>query len=143
MDEYEFKRSIYWGDCDPAGIVYTPQFLDMAFQAMEHFWLDYVNIRWLDLQAKMGVTAPLVHVEMDFEAPARSGDQISIWFSVEKLGRSTIHYRARGMLGEQSLFVIRFISSIVDEKLFKSVPIPEQIRNQLDSVTSTSEPGTD
>lgn len=138
MDEHEVKRRIYWGDCDPAGIVYTPQFLDMAFQAMEHFWLEHVNIRWLDLQAELGVTTPMVHVDMDFTAPARSGDEISIWFSIEKLGRSTIHYRARGVLGDRPLFVIRIISSMVDERRFKSVPIPEKIRLTLEQLTLDS-----
>ena len=132
--EYEVKRRIYWGDCDPAGIVYTPQFLDMSFQAMEHFWSDHVQVRWLSLQSELGVTAPLVHVDMNFSSPARSGDEISIWFSIEKLGRSSIHYRARVALGDQPLFVIRFISSMVDEKVFKAVPIPEKIRTRLEKL---------
>lgn len=132
--EYEVKRRIYWGDCDPAGIVYTPQFLDMSFQAMEHFWSDHVQVRWLSLQSELGVTAPLVHVDMNFSSPARSGDEISIWFSIEKLGRSSIHYRARGALGDQPLFVIRFISSMVDEKVFKAVPIPDKIRTRLEKL---------
>ncbi|MEL0081440.1 MAG: thioesterase family protein [Gammaproteobacteria bacterium] len=130
--EFEVKRRIYWGDCDPAGIVYTPQFLDMTFQAIEHFWLDQIEIRWLELQAELGLTTPMVHVEMDFTSPAASGEEISIWVAIEKLGRSTIHYRARGMRGDQSLFVVRVISSMIDQQLFKSVPIPEQVRQRLE-----------
>ncbi len=130
--EFEVKRRIYWGDCDPAGIVYTPQFLDMTFQAIEHFWLDQIEIRWLELQAELGLTTPMVHVEMDFTSPAASGEEISIWVAIGKLGRSTIHYRARGMRGDQSLFVVRVISSMIDQQLFKSVPIPEQVRQRLE-----------
>lgn len=129
--EFEVKRQIYWGECDPAGIVYTPNFLDMSFQAMEHFWQEDVQIGWLDLLAEQQVTMPVVHAEMDFTAPARSGDQISIWFAIEKLGRSTIHYRARGMMGQQPLFVVRIISSMVDQKIFKSAEIPVVIRDQI------------
>ncbi|MBL4623486.1 MAG: acyl-CoA thioesterase [Immundisolibacteraceae bacterium] len=129
--EFEVKRQIYWGECDPAGIVYTPKFLDMSFQAMEHFWQEHVQIGWLDLQAEQQITTPMVHVEMDFMAPARSGDHISIWFAIEKLGRSTIHYRARGMMGQRPLFVVRIISSMVDQKIFKSVEIPTAIRAKL------------
>ena len=129
--EFEVKKQIYWGECDPAGIVYTPKFLDMSFQAMEHFWLEHVAIGWLDLQAEQDITTPMVHVEMDFTAPARSGDHISIWFGIEKLGRSTIHYRARGMMGDQPLFLVRIISSMVDQKIFKSVAIPDAIREKL------------
>ncbi len=133
--EFEVKRHIYWGDCDPAGIVYTPQFLDMSFQAMEHFWLDHVAIKWVDLQAEQGITTPMVHVEMDFSAPARSGDDISIWCGIEKLGRSTIHYRARGMMEGRPLFVVKIISSMVDVKRFKAVEIPQQIRQKLEGYT--------
>ncbi|RLA07269.1 MAG: hypothetical protein DRQ54_05555 [Gammaproteobacteria bacterium] len=139
--EYEVKRRIYWGECDAAGIVYTPQFLNMTFQAMEHFWIDHVHIGWLDLQAETGITTPMVHVGMDFSAPARGGDEISIWIGIEKLGRSTIHYRARGMLGDQRLFMIRVISSTVDKKRFKSVEMPGVIRNKLSPLVIDVESG--
>jgi len=138
--EYEVKRRIYWGDCDPAGIVYTPQFLDMVFQGMEHFWRDHVKIGWLDLQSETDITTPMVHVDMDFTAPARAGDEISIWMGIEKLGRSTIHYRARGMLDGVPLFVIRIISSTVDVKRFKSVEMPAVIREKLAPLIIDAEP---
>jgi len=32
---YQTKRMVRWGDCDPAGIIYTPKAIDYALETIE------------------------------------------------------------------------------------------------------------
>ncbi len=131
---YRHKRRILWGENDPAGMVFTPRFLDYCFEAMQLFWSDRLGINWHEMIFEQKVGAPMVHIDIDFFGPLRTGDWLEIAVRIHKLGRSTIHYGFEGF-GEQGdeKFRATIISSMVDNVAVKSVPIPETTRERLEA----------
>ncbi|MEZ4453859.1 MAG: acyl-CoA thioesterase [Nannocystaceae bacterium] len=86
------RRTVRFGDCDPAGIVYYPRFFDIFHESMEQwFWvaLDYRYDRVI-LDDKVGF--PTVHCAADFKIPAIMGEDLAIEVRVPKIGRSSIHF---------------------------------------------------
>ena len=131
---FRHRRRILWGENDPAGMVFTPRFLDFCFEAMQFFWSDVLGINWHEMIFEQQIGAPMVHIDIDFLGPLRTGDPLEIEVRVHKLGRSTIHYGFTGFgaSGEEK-FRATIVSSMVDNVAVKSVPIPDTTRERLEA----------
>ena len=71
---------------------------------------------------------------LDFQRALKGGDPFTVELRVEKLSRSTITYdfKGRNAAGEVC-FTALHISCIVDEKILKSVEIPDMIRGPIEA----------
>lgn len=78
MPSHRIERVVQWGDCDPMGIVFYPNFyrwMDEASWAMyaaRGLYLQTLEERW------GAVGTPLVETGCAFKSPARQGDQLVI-----------------------------------------------------------------
>jgi 4-hydroxybenzoyl-CoA thioesterase len=84
------KVEIQFGDCDPAGIVYYPNYfrffdnataglLSAAFAMHKRNWLEHYGIAGI----------PMVDTGARFIAPSRFGDVVDIRSEISALGRSS------------------------------------------------------
>jgi 4-hydroxybenzoyl-CoA thioesterase len=94
-------RQIRFTDCDPAGIVFYPQYFVMFNDLVEQ-WVDEelgMGYRSLILDRKVGL--PTVRLEADFRAVSHMGDAVTLSLSVERLGgRSlTLNLHCQGAEG--------------------------------------------
>lgn len=84
------KVEIQFGDCDPAGIVYYPnyfRFFDNATAAMLSAAFSMHKRNWLDHYGIAGI--PMVDTGARFIKPSRFGDVIEIHSEITELGRSS------------------------------------------------------
>ncbi|MEM9010925.1 MAG: acyl-CoA thioesterase [Pseudomonadota bacterium] len=84
---FETSRLVEWGDCDPAGIAFYPNFfrwMDSAFHEMAaSLGFGHAGI------ADHGLFAtPLRDVGATFRSPARPGVRLEIGVGVTRIGRS-------------------------------------------------------
>jgi 4-hydroxybenzoyl-CoA thioesterase len=80
------ERLIRFSDCDPAGIVFYPQYFVM-FNGLVEDWVDEglgVGYRQLVIERRVGL--PTVRLEADFRAISRMGDRVALTLEVERLG---------------------------------------------------------
>lgn len=95
MAEFATERVVEWGDCDPAGIIWYPNYyrwMDSAFQELA----GACGFSQRSLREDHGmVGTPLVDTGCRFESPAAHGDRLDVTVRVEKVGRSslTLAYR--------------------------------------------------
>ena len=82
--QHVYKRLVHFADTDAAGVVHFSRLLCYAEEA-EHELLGKLDI---PLLADGGW--PRVHVECDYSAPLRAGDDTEITISVEKVGKSSV-----------------------------------------------------
>lgn len=125
-------RTVRWGDCDPAGIIYTPRVLDYAMEILESWYREVVEVPWLTLNRKMSMGAPTVRVELDFlDAPAPDQDLV-LDLLVEDLGRSSITFRVTGRDRAGKLyFRAKLVSCFISRPAFKPIAIPQEIRGRI------------
>ena len=129
---YTVRRIVKWGECDPAGIVYTPRFLDWVLEAAESFFAEVVGVDWFQLKQTHGLGSPSVSTTIDFRKPIKHGEPFTIEVLVKKLSRSTITYAMRGRNGAGELcFAAELVSCIIDAARVKSVSIPDVIRQPI------------
>lgn len=129
---YTIRRTVKWGECDPAGIVYTPRFLDWILEAAESFFADVVGVDWFHLNQRDGLGSPSVSTRIDFHKPIKHGEPFTIEVLVRKLSRSTITYTMRGRNGAGELcFSAELVSCIIDNARMKSVSIPDAMRARI------------
>ena len=121
--------------CDPAGIVYYPnyfRFCDNATAALFSAALGQNKRAWLASYGAAGI--PMVDTGSRFIAPSRFGDPIDIRSEITELGRSSfgvLHTLSRDDAGlaevrEKRVWVVRDAAGDI-----KSAPIPDEVRRAL------------
>ena len=84
------ERLIRFSDCDPAAIVFYPQYFVMLNALVEDWVTEALGIGYRALVVERRVGLPTVRVEVDFLAVSRMGDRVVLSLEVERLGRRSI-----------------------------------------------------
>ena len=128
MPDHSIKKKIYYHDTDAGGVVYYANYLEHLEEGRFEFCLSKgVNMAEA---AKEGAIFPVVHLEIDYKSPARYGDVISVFTSVEKMGFSSIHFLQEIKRGDALLVRAKTVWACVDETL-KPRAIPDKIKKEL------------
>jgi 4-hydroxybenzoyl-CoA thioesterase len=126
---FSVTRAVKWGECDPAGIIYTPRVLDYALEIVEAWFREVVGVPWLTLNREMAMGAPTVRAELDFLDAPHPDQDIVIDLRVESLGRSSITFLVTGG-GEtgREFFRVKLVSCFISRPAFKPIAIPGEFR---------------
>jgi 4-hydroxybenzoyl-CoA thioesterase len=88
-----FKVRVGWGDCDPAGIVFYPNFFRWFDDATAHLFA-MLGIPLPELQARYGTLGvPLLEASAKFAAPARPQEEIEVRSRVVAVNTKTFELR--------------------------------------------------
>jgi 4-hydroxybenzoyl-CoA thioesterase len=110
---------IEWGQCDPAGIVFYPQYL-IIFDTSTGWLFERTGLKPLAMRKKYGIVGiPIVEVGARFIMPCRFDDEIVVESEVSEWGRSSFTVRHR-ILKEGKLALEGF------EKRVWAAPHPER-----------------
>ncbi len=129
------KVEIQFGDCDPAGIVYYPnyfRFFDNATAAMLSAAFAMHKRNWLDHYGIAGI--PMVDTGARFIKPSSFGDLVEIRSEIAELGRSSFGvkhtlYRSGEIAieaHEKRVWVVRG-----EDGDIRSAPMPDDVRKLL------------
>lgn len=129
---------VEFGHCDPAQIVYFPNFLTWMDHSTHHLF-DSAGIQWRDLPARWGINAPLVDIKARFLAAAGWGDTLHIDSNVESWGttsfvvshRITDAATGKGIVEGREVRVCVQIDP-TDPKKLTACPVPQDIRSALE-----------
>lgn len=124
------KRRVEWGDCDPAGIVFNPQF----FRWFDHgTTMLYEAAGWpkQEMLARFGgAGCPLVDTRAVFKAPCRYGDDVEITTEIAEVKDRSFDIRhsltLNGKLCVEG-FETRVWTVKDPERGLKSAPIPPEL----------------
>jgi len=127
---------IEWGQCDPAGIVFYPQFLTIFDASTGHLFAR-TGLSPSEMRKKYSIVGmPLVEQGTRFLKPCRFDDEIVVESEVEEWGRSSFTVRHR-ILNQGQLAIDGFekrvwASADPDQPgRLKSQPIPAEIITAL------------
>ena len=87
-----FRRPyrIRFSDCDPAGIVFYPQYFVMLNGLVEDWFDQALGLPYRRVIGERRIGLPSVRLEVDFEAVSRHGDDVELALAVERLGRASL-----------------------------------------------------
>ena len=129
---FTVTRTVKWGDCDPAGIIYTPRVLDYAMEILEAWYREVVGVPWLTLNRDMGLGAPTIRAELDIlDAPCPDQDMV-LRLLVEALGRSiAVGEWRRAPAADREFFRAKLVSCFISRAGLKSTDIPDAFRERI------------
>ena len=125
-----FKKlvTIYWADCDSAGIVYYPKFFDMINVLTEDWFKEALGTSYADLIRTHHIGFPTVRVNCDFLIPCQYGEDIELSLSVAAVGRSSISLEFNGQTGGKPCLRSAHTLVMMSRDTFSAMPIPQELR---------------
>lgn len=131
------RVEVQFGDCDPAGIVYYPnyfRFFDNATAALLSKAFEMHKRLWIEKHGILGI--PMVDTGAQFLKPSRFGDEIEIRSAIVEVGRTSFGVRHTVFNAgekvieahEKRVWVGRDPEA---EGAIKPLPIPDDVRAVL------------
>jgi 4-hydroxybenzoyl-CoA thioesterase len=123
---------VRFGDCDPAGIVFYPRYLEFFNNIVEDWCRQGLQFSFPDLVAKRGLGLPTVHLDVDFTAPSRFGELLSATLAVRSVGTSSVDVEIT-LHGPDGSLRVRggVVLVLIDRKPHKAIPIPDDLRARM------------
>ena len=129
------ERLIRFSDCDPAGIVFYPQYFVM-FNGLVEDWVEEglgVGFRRLVIERHTGL--PTVRLEADFRSVSKMGDKVLLSLAVEKLGSRSISLDSRCTAAESGELRMQMKQVLVCTSLqtHQAIEVPADMREAITS----------
>ena len=81
---------IRFAHCDPAGIIFFPQYLVLFNGLVEDWFNRALGVPYADMVAQDRTGLPIVHLECDFRAITRMGETVDFGLRVARLGNRSL-----------------------------------------------------
>ncbi|MGE0582158.1 MAG: acyl-CoA thioesterase [Steroidobacteraceae bacterium] len=140
MGVFTRERLVRFSDCDPAGIVFFPQYFVMFNGLVEDWIEDGLGIGYRKLIIGRRIGLPSVHIEADFKAISSMGDRVALSLRLEKLGtRSmTLQLACHGAQGDMRV-TMRQVIVTTSLDLHRAVEIPPDLRAAIARFTESNQ----
>lgn len=130
---------VEFGDCDPAGIVFYPNFFRWADAASRHYFEDCGVPPWRETEAEHGILGtPLVDARARFVKPATYGERLTIATTVREWRSRSFEMLHRLTRGQDLLVEVTevriFARRVAGEPhRIEAIPIPSFVRALCDA----------
>lgn len=124
---FVYRRRLQWGEGDAAQIGYTSSQLDILLEAVDDWWRQNIGVDFFELNHDRGQGSPCVHVELDFHAPIRPGQEVFVHVLLDELGRSSMRFALTALDANGALtFSGVLVHVLIDGSALQSIPIPRE-----------------
>lgn len=135
MTTYHFMRQhkIRFSECDPAGIVFYPQYFVLFNDLIENWIDELLPDGYQGVLGTRRLGMPTVHLEVDFHAISRMGDHVRLSLEVLRLGQKSLTLEWR-CTGENGVLRMSARQTIVMTSLetHQSIAIPDDLREAVE-----------
>ena len=123
-------KQIRFHHCDPAGIVFYPQYFVLMNELVEDWFDRRLGIPFSDLHRDDRLGVPMGRVECDFLAPSRIGDHLAFMLEVEHLGNAALRIADTPRSGHEGRVRATLTLVLASLESRRSVPIPAAMRGR-------------
>ncbi len=133
--KFTAQRRVRFADCDPAGIVFFPQYFVMLNGFVEEWFDDGLRLPYAQLIGQQRTGLPTVRLEADFTAVSRHGDDLNLSLTVEKLGRTSLSLRHEFHAGAEVRLRVRQVLVCTSLATHKPTLWPDGMRSAIAAFT--------
>jgi len=125
-DDFTFHlpRRIRWSECDMQGIVFNPQYLVMADEAMTEY-LRGLGVTVTGFVETFGKDFFTVNANIDYRASAVFDEVVEIAMRAARLGNTSMTYAFAFFRGAETLVEGRLTYVRADAQTRRPAPLPE------------------
>ena len=124
---FECDKLIRFHHCDPAGIVFYPQYFVLFNELVE----DWFN-QGLAIDVEDGMGVPMGSITCRFSSPSKVGETLRLSLSVNRIGRSSVEMNVTGISGGAVRVQATLTVVVAALKDHRSVPISADLRSRLE-----------
>lgn len=139
-EPYRAQVPVRFADCDPAGIVFYPRYLEIFNNLVEDWFAEELHFSFPDIINTHGWGLPTVHLEVDFVAPSRFGEVLSATLSVRKIGTTSLNLdillKGPGPTGADRVRG-KVVLVLIDRKLNRAIAFPDNLRARISAFETT------
>jgi 4-hydroxybenzoyl-CoA thioesterase len=123
------ERLIRFSDCDPAAIIFYPQYFVMFNGLVEDWFNEGLQVGYQRTIITRRIGLPIVRLEADFKAVSKMGDQVLLALNVERLGsRSlTLQSTCTGLSDGVVRMGMRQVLVFMSLETYQAIEIPDDI----------------
>lgn len=129
---FEREVPIRFSHCDPAGIVFFPQYLVMLNNLVEDWFNEELRIAYAQLLGPRRVGLPTVSLACEFTAPSRMGETVALGLSIERLGGASLTLKLGCRLGDEARMSARQVIVATSLDVHRAIPLPHDVRAALE-----------
>ena len=122
-------RLVRFSDCDPAGIIFYPQYFVIFNGLVEDWFNEGLGIGYARAITERRLGWPTIHLGVEFNAVSRMGEEVDLSLEVEHLGTRSLILRLR-CTGHDGVvrMTARQVLVAMSVDTYASVDIPPDIR---------------
>jgi acyl-CoA thioester hydrolase len=121
---------VYYEDTDAGGIVFYANYLKF-FERARTEWLRAAGVDQQKLIEREGAAFVVKSASIDYHAPARLDDEITLTLSIEKLGRASIQFVQKAFKGDLLLVEASVKVGCVDIAGVRPRSLPDDVADKI------------
>ncbi len=122
---------IRFGQCDPAGIVYTPNFFDIFNVVVEEWYARALGLDYYELIGSRRVGLGYASAHADFFVPCRMGETLAVVPAVGRVGASSFSLVLHAFKGDREAVRGGLTVVTTDLATHKPIRLPDDLRAAL------------
>jgi 4-hydroxybenzoyl-CoA thioesterase len=128
---FESQKLVRFQHCDPAGVVFYPQYFVLFHELIEDWFNDGLRVNYADFIAVRKLAVPTVRIEVDFVAPSKIGDTLQMRLAVKRIGTRSIELSLAAFADDMLRVRVQQTVVLFSLERQESVPISDSLRRRL------------
>ena len=128
---FETDKLIRFHHCDPAGIVFYPQYFVLFNELVEDWFNGGLGIDFGNFHAVDRLGVPMAHIECDFLSPSKVGEVLRFRLAVKNVGNSSLTLAVDARAAEQVRVRATLVVVLASLDAHRPVPISPDLRAGL------------
>ncbi len=132
---YHFERvaRIRFGHCDPAGIVYFPQYLVLFNGLVEDWFTDGLGVSYANMLGPRRIGLPIVKLHCEFSAISRMGDDVQFKLKLDRLGGKSLSLSLDCWAGDEQRVRSQQVLVFTDLNTHRAIAVPHDVRQAIEA----------
>lgn len=130
-DTFYSDTLVRFSHCDPAGIIFYPQYFVMFNGLVEDWFNHALGIDYARFITDRRLGLPMVNIQCDFLAPSKIGEVITLTLNVERIGNSSIQLLTQAVYAAKVRLSAKLTLCVNSLASGRAVPIPDDLRQRL------------
>ena len=128
----QLTRTVPFGHCDPAGILYTPRALDYCLEALDTVWKVVLDgLGWFELNVDHDRGTPFVNVQLDFRSPVTARALLSLTVILERVGTTSANFSVQAAQSGRPCFEAHLTSVLAVKSTMSKVSPDDWLRKKI------------
>lgn len=129
---FECDKLIRFHHCDPAGIVFYPQYFVLFNELVEDWFNQGLGIDFARFHVEDGMGVPMGSIVCRFISPSKVGEILRLALLVNRIGKSSVELNVTGTSGDEVRVQATLTVVVASLKNHRSAPISDDLRARLE-----------